>query len=226
MSGVEHGELELRIREPAGQPEGALILNHGRGADEHDLFGLFDELDPERRLLGISPGAPIVGLPSGGRHWYVVERVGYPHAETFARSVRMLTGRLDSVLAERSIPWSRTVIGGFSQGAVMSYATVAGRGRPRPAGLFALSGFIPEVEGWQPELANLDASAVYIHHGADDPVIGVEFARTARERLLEAGVEPRYKESSAGHSLPLGIVPELREFVATTLATTSGVVGS
>ena len=40
--------------EPAGEPEGALILLHGRGVDETDLFPLLDEIDPERRLLGLT----------------------------------------------------------------------------------------------------------------------------------------------------------------------------
>ena len=71
-------ELVHLIREPAGEPEGALILNHGRGADEHDLYGLLDRLDPERRLLGVTPGAPLTDVPPGGRHWYRVPRVGYP----------------------------------------------------------------------------------------------------------------------------------------------------
>ena len=44
----------------------------------------------------------------------------------------------------------RTVIGGFSQGTVMAYAVGLGSGRPRPAGILALSGFVPEVEGWSP----------------------------------------------------------------------------
>ncbi len=52
-------------REPAGEPEGALVLLHGRGADEHDLYPLLDVLDPERRLLGVTPGGPL-HLPPGG----------------------------------------------------------------------------------------------------------------------------------------------------------------
>ena len=54
------------IREAEQGPDGALILNHGRGTDEHDLFGLLDALDPDRRLLGITPGAPLTDLPPGG----------------------------------------------------------------------------------------------------------------------------------------------------------------
>ena len=90
--------LVHRLREPDGDPQGALILNHGRGADEHDLFGLIDELDPERRLLGVTTGAPLTDVPPGGRHWYLVPRVGYPDAVTFAGSYRALTSFLDELL--------------------------------------------------------------------------------------------------------------------------------
>ena len=64
------------IREVEGEPQGALLLNHGRGTDEHDLYGLLDELDPERRLLGVTPGGPLTDVPPGGRHWYLMPRVG------------------------------------------------------------------------------------------------------------------------------------------------------
>ena len=80
--------LVHRLREPAGEPEGALILNHGRGADENDLFGLLDELDPERRLLGVTTGAPLTDIPPGGRHWYLVPRVGYPDPVDLRRQLR------------------------------------------------------------------------------------------------------------------------------------------
>ena len=58
-------------RRAAGEPEGALVLFHGRGADENDLYPLLDVLDPERRLLGVTPRAPL-SLPPGGAHWYAV----------------------------------------------------------------------------------------------------------------------------------------------------------
>ena len=152
-------ELVHRVREAAGEPQGALVLNHGRGADENDLFGLLDELDPERRFVGVTTGAPLTNVPPGGRHWYLVPRVGYPDPETFASSYESLTGFLDGFLAERGLGWDRTVIGGFSMGAVMSYAVSLGEGRPIPAGLIAFSGFVPAVDGWSPELERARSSA-------------------------------------------------------------------
>lgn len=217
MSEVELGEVSLRLREPDGSPRGALILNHGRGTDENDLFGLLDELDPDRSLLGVATGAPIIGLPPGGRHWYVVERVGFPHPETFARSYEALSLRLDELLAEREIDWPRVVLGGFSQGAVISYAVALGSGRPSPAALLCASGFVPTVAGWRPELGDRDRLRALIHHGARDPVIGVEFGRAARDLLSGGGLEVAYLESSAGHWLPPEILPPMRATVATAL---------
>ena len=131
--------LEHLVREPAAEAEGALILNHGRGSDERDLYGLLDELDPQRRLLGVTPGAPLdaadvaprsdVPVPPVGRHWYAVRRVGYPDPETFAVAFEALTGFCDELLTSRGIGWERVVLGGFSMGAVMSYAVGLGTGR-------------------------------------------------------------------------------------------------
>ncbi len=95
--------LEHLIREPAGEPEGALVLSHGRGTSERDLFPLIDEIDPDRRLVGIAPGAPLTGIPPGGKHWYVVRRVGYPDEKTFAHSYAALTSFLDSRLSSLGI---------------------------------------------------------------------------------------------------------------------------
>ena len=212
--------MDHLLRDPVGKAEGALVLNHGRGADERDLYGLLDELDPEHRLLGVTPGAPLTGVPPGGRHWYLVPRVGYPDPATFHSSRELLAGFLDGLLADRGIGWERTVIGGFSMGAVMSYTTALGPGRPSPAGLIALSGFVPTVEGWSLELEGREDLPVFIHHGSQDPIIGVGFARAARELLGRGGLSPTYVESAAGHALPPALLPGLREKVSEWLSRT------
>ena len=205
------------IREPATEPSGALILNHGRGADEHDLYGLLDALDPERRLLGVTTGAPLTGVPPGGRHWYLVPRVGYPDPGTFAASYAALAEFADRLLADRGIGWERTVLGGFSMGAVMSYAVGLGPERPSPAAILAFSGFIPTVEGWEPDLAERAELPVLIHHGRNDPVISVEFAHRANELLSAAGLDVDYVETDAGHWLPPEIVKRAHDLVASRL---------
>lgn len=182
----------VRIERPAaGEPEGALVLLHGRGADERDLLPFLDLLDPQRRLLGLTPGGPL-SLPPGGRHWYAVARVGFPDPDTFAASYELLQRELD-------VPWERTIVGGFSQGAVMAYALALGEGRPTPAGLLAMSGFVPTVPGvWEPDL-DRPGLPVFITHGRRDPVIDVGFGRRAAALLKEAGVPVEYHETDAAH---------------------------
>ncbi len=190
--------LVHRIREADGEPQGALVLLHGRGADENDLVPFLDLLDPRRRLVGITPGGPL-HLPPGGRHWYAVPRVGYPDPQSFAETYATLTAFVDAIPEATGVGWDRIVLGGFSQGTVMSYALGLGTGRPVPAGIVAMSGFVPTVPGWEPDLASRAALPVWIAHGRNDPVISVEFGRAARDLLTAGGLQVTYQESEAAH---------------------------
>jgi phospholipase/carboxylesterase len=200
--------MQSLYRGPAGDPEGALVLFHGRGADEHDLFPLLDMLDPERRLLGATARGPL-SLPPGGAHWYAVRQVGYPDPETFHATYPQVAAWLDGLLAEHGIAPDRTVLGGFSQGSVMSYALGLGAGRARPAGIMALSGFIPEVERFELDMDKAAGLPVAIGHGTHDPVISVEFGRDARDRLEKAGADVLYRESPMAHTIDPGFLREL-----------------
>jgi phospholipase/carboxylesterase len=191
--------LAHRTRPPVAEPEGLLVLAHGRGADEHDLLPLADVLDPERRLLVVTPRGPL-SLPPGGAHWYVIRAVGYPDPQTFHSSYELMSRWLDELQEETGIPPERTVLGGFSQGSVMSYALGLGQGRPRPAALVAFSGFIPSVEGFELDLAG-DLPPVAVGYGTHDPIISVEFGRRAKETLEAAGVPVTYRESPMPHAI-------------------------
>jgi phospholipase/carboxylesterase len=200
--------IQHLTRPAAGAPEGALVLFHGRGADEHDLFPLIEMLDPERRLVGATARGPL-SLPPGGAHWYAVARVGYPDRETFDATYPQVAGWLDGFLAEHGVAPERAVLGGFSQGSVMSYALGLGAGRPRPAGIMALSGFIPEVDGFEVDLGKAAGLPVAIGHGTHDPVISVEFGRDARDRLVAAGADVLYRESPMAHTIDPRFMAEL-----------------
>jgi len=196
-----------RERPAAGEPEGALVLMHGRGTDENDLFPLFDMFDPERRLLGLSPRGPL-SLPPGGAHWYAVARIGYPDPATFGATYPELTGWLDATLAEHGLDHSQTVLGGFSQGGVMSYAVGFGKDRPAPKAIVAMSSFIPTADGLEVELDR--GVPVAIAHGTQDPIIGVEWGRDARDRLTGAGADVLYREYPMGHTVHPDFIDEAR----------------
>ncbi|MEA2420564.1 MAG: phospholipase/carboxylesterase [Thermoleophilaceae bacterium] len=202
--------LAQRLRPANGDPEGALVLFHGRATDENDLFPLLDELDPDRRLLGVTARGPL-SLPPGGWHWYVIRQVGFPDPETFHATYRLVGSWLDDLLAEHDIPIERAILGGFSQGAVMTHSLGLGADRPRPAGTIALSGFIPRVEGW--EMGNVTGLPVAIGHGIHDPVISIDFGREARDRLVAAGADVTYRESPMPHTIDPAFLEELRTWV-------------
>jgi phospholipase/carboxylesterase len=209
--------LVFRERPPVGEAAGLLILHHGRGSDEHDLLPLADALDPARRMHVVTPRAPLVLPGSPGYHWYVVPRVGYPDPETFRSAFVALAELHDELWASTGISPHRTVLGGFSMGSVMSYSLGLSGERPAPAGVLAFSGFVPTVEGWQPDLTSRSDLRVFIAHGRRDPVIDVSFAQRARDELRAGGLEVEYHESDAGHHIEPTQIPLALEWLGATL---------
>ncbi len=209
--------LEFRERPADGEPDGLLVLHHGRGADELDLLPLGDVLDPQRRFHVVTPAAPLTlpGLP--GRHWYVVPRVGHPDPASFHAACESLAALHDSLWERTAITPERTVLGGFSMGTVMSYALGLGPGRPVPGGILAFSGFVPALDDWSPDLATRAGLRTFIAHGRRDPVIGVEFGRAARELLSEGGLDVSYHESDLGHQIDPAHVVAAHRWLAATL---------
>jgi phospholipase/carboxylesterase len=193
--------LVFEQRPAAGAARGLLLLCHGRGTSEQDLLPLADMLDPQRQLHVVAPRAPLQLPGAPGYHWYSVARVGHPDPSSFHASYRLLSELHDELWERTGLTPQQTVLGGFSMGTVMSYALGLGIDRPAPAGILALSGFIPTVEGWDPDLTEHTHTRVLIAHGRHDPVIDVAFARRAHELLEAHGFDVDYRESEAMHNI-------------------------
>jgi phospholipase/carboxylesterase len=205
--------LVYRERPAAGEPEGALVLLHGRGTDENDLFPLIEILDPEARLAGYTLRGPL-NLPPGGWHWYALAGIPTPDPPTFTNTFARVSGWLDALADETGVAMDRTVLGGFSQGSVMSYALGLGAERPVPAGIIALSGFLPRVPGFAFDLESREGLPVAIGHGTHDPVIGVEFGREARDILGKAGLDVTWRESPMMHGIDPMYLTELEGWLS------------
>ena len=130
-SGDRHERLIYRERPAAGTPAGLLVLHHGRGADEHDLLGLADVLDPRaaaarRHAARAAAAAGLAGQP-------LVRRAArrLPGPRHVPRRLRR--ARRASTTSCGSGPGStpeQTVFGGFSMGSVMSYSLGLGARPP------------------------------------------------------------------------------------------------
>jgi phospholipase/carboxylesterase len=212
--------LAYRQRPATGEPAGLLVLHHGRGADEHDLLPLADALDPHRRLHVVTPRAPLQMPGWPGYHWYRVPRVGHPDRESFLSSQRQLAAFHDEQWERTGLDPGRTVLGGFSMGTAMSYALGLDGDRPAPAGIMALSGFVPTVAGWEPSLADRQGLRVLIGHGRRDPVIEVGFARRAAELLRAGGLDVCAAESPGGHQIDPADLERAADWLAATLGLT------
>ena len=213
MSALVHRE-----RPAAGEPLGLLVLHHGRGADEQDLLGLADVLDPERRLHVVTPRAPLAIPGWPGYHWYLVPRVGYPDPETFRAALAALAELHDELWERTGLTPDRTVLGGFSMGSVMSYSLGLPAERPAPAGILAFSGFVPVVEGWEPHLADRTTTRAFVAHGRNDPIMDVAFARRARELLEAGGLDVAYHESDVPHTIDPAHLPAAADWLSSVIS--------
>jgi phospholipase/carboxylesterase len=147
----------------------------------------------------------------------VVPRVGYPDPETFRSALHVLGEFHDELLERTGIAPERTVLGGFSMGAVMSYALALDSARPVPAGILAFSGFVPTVDRWEPDLVGRKGLPVFIAHGRGDPVIEVGFGRRAHELLEHGGLAVEYHESDIGHQIDRSHLPAAIAWLEATL---------
>jgi len=192
------------------EPDRLLLLIHGKGADEHDLEPLIPHLDPEGRFLTVLPRAPLPFM--GGWQWY--ETDGIPKGgPQFIPSVDALDDLLDSACAEHGFERSQAIVAGFSQGCALTLALGLRRsGRPRPSGLLAMSGFLPEREGLEYDFSA--APPVFVQHGTADPVISVDFGRRIVARLGTEGVPVIYREYPMAHQVALDSIHDAMTWLA------------
>src|SRR5436305_14563382 len=112
--------LSLRERTASDDPEGLLVLHHGRGTDERDLLPLADVLDPERRLHVVTPRAPLERPGAPGYHWYFVPQVGHPDPITLQASFDELASLHVELWVPTGLGPERTHFGVVQMGIVRS----------------------------------------------------------------------------------------------------------
>lgn len=106
---------------------------------------------------------------------------------------------------------------GTSEGDLLGLADALDAGRPPVSGILAFSGFVPEVEGWQPHFEDRCDTRAFIAHGRSDRTIGVDFAHRARGQLEAGGLEVEYHESDIGHQIDPAHLRAASEWLDATL---------
>ena len=196
------------VREPKIQLDQnpLLLLLHGYGSNEEDLFSFAAQL-PDEYLI-ISARAPY-SMPGGygGYAWYAIDFDAGMNKFTdnvqAARSRDLIAKFVDEVIGAYPVDRNRVTLLGFSQGAILSYA-VALTYPEKISRVVALSGYLNMDLIENVNAKDLSKLTFFISHGIADQVIPVDWARKAPEYLKIKGPEVEYHEYPAGH----GVVPQ------------------
>ncbi|MBZ9629826.1 alpha/beta fold hydrolase [Salegentibacter sp. LM13S] len=211
-------ELSLQhlIRKPKTQTEKPplLIMLHGYGSDENDLFSFAEELPDE--LFVVSVKAPYPMQPYGNA-WYAIhwdnQDGKFSDDEQAKESRELIAGFIDEAIDAYNLNAENVTLLGFSQGSILSYA-VALSYPEKVKNIIALSGYINKAI-LKPGFEKNDFSSLsfYCSHGSVDQVIPVEWARKTKPALDELNIENSYSEFPVGHGVAPQNFFELREWL-------------
>jgi phospholipase/carboxylesterase len=240
------GPLEARVIQPEGsvRPELAVVLCHGFGASGTDLVPLAGELLERAPALGqkvrfVFPAAPLAltGFGAGQpRAWWPIDfealmaqrasgvsgraalRSRVPDGLVQAR--RQLAACVEAVAQTSGLSPSRIVLGGFSQGAMVS-TDLALRQDEAPAALVILSGTLVSEEEWRARAARRKGLAVLQSHGRQDPILPFADAVALKELLQEAGLVVDFVPFDGPHTIAEEALVRLGALLVSLLEKTS-----
>ncbi len=230
------GPLRCRLvdRLPQGHaPAFHLVLCHGFGAPGDDLVSLAESLlslpGLAEKLRCVFPEAPLHldGLGYGARAWWQIDVGRIERAiregrlaelcaqepDGLARARRKLLACLDALCRQADHGWERLLLGGFSQGAMLT-TDVALRAESAPAGLAILSGTLLCSEIWRGRCQQRSGLPVFQSHGRQDPLLPFTLAERLRELLRAGSLPVEFHEFTGGHGIPAGVLGPLARFAA------------
>lgn len=207
--------LKYKVREPAENTEnpGLLLLLHGVGSNEDDLFKLAASLPSN--LYIISARAPYT-LTEGKYAWYEVDfSTGKPvfNQEQAEKSLQVLKYFINQLVERYAVDHRNIYLMGFSQGAIMSYS--AGLTFPEKIkGIAALSGrILEEIRPLVKVTAALNKLRVFIAHGTADRVLPLHYAREAKAFIAGYGLSLSYHEYEMGHGIDQQVLTDLNDWL-------------
>jgi thioredoxin len=209
------------IHNIVGTPQASrvLLLVHGYGADERDLGGLLPYLDPEGRFLTVLPRGPVAAPP--GFAWYDLAGVGGGSGADpgFLEALDALDDLLDEVCTANGKARSEAIVAGFSQGGALAVALgLRSSERAKPAGILAMSTYLPAVDGLDYDWDAARAIPVLVQHGTEDPMIPAERGRELAATLEEHDVPVTFRDYPMGHQVAVESVADAHQWLLTVAA--------
>jgi phospholipase/carboxylesterase len=229
MREVQLGTLKARIAGGTDREGGGagpvVVLMHGYGAPGTDLVPLWRELAVPQAVRFVFPEAPLE-LGFGGRAWWhidmarlqdrfsksAVARLSAEVPEGSAASREAVLGLLAALERDHDAKPETTVIGGFSQGAMLATDIVL-RTRRAFGGLAVLSGTLISHAEWQPLMSARKGFPVLQSHGRSDPVLPFAVAEQLRDELSAAGLAVEFIPFNGGHGIPGSVLEGLSSLI-------------
>jgi phospholipase/carboxylesterase len=207
--------------------EYVIIWLHGLGADNTDFVPLVPQLTVNKAIKFVFPNAPIrpVTINNGYRMraWYDISRLdsltsGIDYAGIDA-SVKLINELISNQIASGTLS-SKIIIAGFSQGAVISHATMLAT-EYKLAGVLALSGYLPytEIQLKQKNFCHNKNTPILACHGTIDDIVPVFAGRAAYELLVHNGYSITWKEYNMGHTLCLEQITDITNWLNQVIIT-------
>jgi phospholipase/carboxylesterase len=200
----KHLSLVHLINPPSEQSVGTpplLLLLHGVGSHEGDLFDLVPYLDG--RFFVVSARAPITLAP-GSYAWFHVQFTptgSIINPEEAESSRQLLLRFIDELVEAYGLDPQRVYLMGFSQGAIMSFSVALTR-PDKVAGIVAMSGRIPpEIRPLIAPPEQLKGLPILVVHGTNDNMLPIENGRESQKLLSKLPVELDYREYWMGHTI-------------------------
>ena len=231
---MTHDALETIELQSTATPAASLIVLHGLGADGNDFVPVARELDLSSvgGARFVFPHAPMRPVTMNGgfvmRAWYDI--VGVPGAGSASGTggmrredeagLRASQAQIEALIARevaRGMPSQRIVLMGFSQGCAMALLTGLRHGQ-RLAGLVGLSGYLPLADTTAAERSDANALVpIFLAHGRDDPMVGIERATSSRDALSALGYDIEWHDYAMPHSVCMEEIADLNRWLLRVL---------
>ncbi len=213
------------IVDDSNDSDTCIVLYHGYGADAGDLHPLKDYLDSESKFHWVFPqGVQEVILAPGmtGRAWFDIDVQAMEKAmvtgsyrdlaSTRPKNLDQIAELSADFLTDLQAKYKKIIIGGFSQGAMLSTETLL-TAKKKPQGLIVLSGTMLSEENWRSWAGGVEGIPLFQSHGHTDALLDPKQALKLYQFLKESGMDAKLCQFNGGHEIPLEVLGELRNFL-------------
>lgn len=198
-----------------------VVLFHGYGADSSDLAGLVDYIPLSKPCNWLFPNGPL-SVPIGpgwtGRAWWSIRMTDLPGdwSQEDPPEMKSAVDTAFKMLASMKFEWSKVILGGFSQGAMLATELFL-RAPETPAGLMCLSGTLLKEKVWEDFAKNRKGSQILMSHGEMDQVLPHRGSVQLQKFFENQDLKTEFISFRGGHEIPLPVIKKMQNYIEARL---------